>query len=119
MSGISGNGMSCPRSLIPNSSLRLPSRSTAFSYALTENAVLLRDGVLTEVCNAVRYSKIQSVSFSQSPLDRLHRMATVTVDTAGTQSEHLSLGVPFLPIDVARRVAKRLAEQAAQSSFRW
>jgi putative membrane protein len=94
-------------------------RARRLGFALTDTSVLLRDGVLTHVRNAVRFSKIQSVSLSQTPFDRRYRMATVRVDTAGQANTMLSFVVPFLALEDARALSDRLRHEAADTSFHW
>ena len=94
-------------------------RARRLGYSLTDRVVMLRDGVLTHVRNAVQFSKIQSVSLTQSPLDRRHRMATVRVDTAGSSGAQLSFSIPYLPLRDARRLARRLRHAASETAFRW
>ena len=94
------------------------SRARRLAIAVTDQAVYLRDGVLTHVRSAVRFGKIQSVSLRQTPFDRRHRMATLRVDTAGT-SDDLAFSVPYLPLRTARRLMRRLRREAASVAFRW
>lgn len=94
-------------------------RARRLGFALADGVVYVRDGVFTHVRNAVRFPKIQSVSLRQTPFDRRHRMATVRVDTAGNAQSDLSFSIPFLDVRVARRLAKRLRREAAETSFTW
>jgi len=94
-------------------------RARRLGFVLTDDAVLMRDGVLTLVRNAVRFSKIQSVSLSQTPFDRRHRMATLHVDTAGSGGSELAFAIPYLPLKTARRLVHRLAAATSSLAFRW
>ncbi|MGI5244241.1 PH domain-containing protein [Dactylosporangium sp. CA-139066] len=51
--------------------------------AVTGDIVAVTDGVLTRELVAVPLARVQSVRVTQGPLQRLLRLATVTVDTAG------------------------------------
>ncbi len=93
-------------------------RMRRLGYAVTDRGILLRDGVMTHVRNAVQFSRIQSVSLTQNPFDRRHRMATLHVDTAGTSSD-LSFAIPYLDLTLARRVMRRLKREASRVAFRW
>lgn len=97
-------------------------RAKHLGFALSGDVVLMRDGVLTRVRNAVRLSKIQSISLLQTPFDRRHRMATLRVDTAGganTSGTELAFAIPYLPVATARRLMRRLEAASAALAFRW
>jgi len=94
-------------------------RAKRLGFLLTEDAVLMRDGVVNHVRNAVRLSKVQSVSLSQNPFDRRQRMATLHVDTAGASGSELSFAIPYLPVATARRLMERLTDRTSQLAFRW
>ncbi len=93
-------------------------RARRLGYAVTDRAILLRDGVLTHVRNAVRFSKIQSVSLTRTPFDRRHGTATLHVDTAGA-ADFLSFAIPYVELRVARRLMNRLRREASAVAFRW
>jgi putative membrane protein len=87
-------------------------------WALVDRAVLFKRGWLLREVTVARFSKIQAVTLSESPFDRRHRMASVNVDTAGADDAQ-NIGVPYLARETADALHGRLAEQAAQTSFRW
>jgi len=88
-------------------------------YALTDNAVLFRSGWLTHRISVVRFNKMQTVSMSESPFDRWHRMASVAVDTAGAGRIGHRIDIPFLDIGVARAMLNRLYAECSATEFRW
>jgi putative membrane protein len=94
-------------------------RARRLGYALSERAVFLRDGLLARRRACVRFDKIQSVRLARTPLDRRAGMASLVVDVAGSGALDLSFELPFLDLRVARRLARRLAHEAAAVSFRW
>ncbi len=94
-------------------------RARRLGFDLGPSAVYLRDGVLSHLGKAVRFSKIQSVSLRRTPFDRWHGMASVHVDTAGAQSADLSFAIPFLRLRDAAWLAKRLRREAARTAFTW
>jgi membrane protein YdbS with pleckstrin-like domain len=79
----------------------------------------MRDGRIARAENCVRFSKIQSVSLSQNPLDRRLRMARLRVDTASSDNAQLGFVIPYLGLDVARELMQRLRREAAAVEFRW
>jgi len=88
-------------------------------YALTDNAVFFRSGWLTRRISVVRFNKMQTVSMSESPFDRRHRMASVAVDTAGAGKIGHRIDIPFLDLDVARSMLDRLYAECSATEFRW
>ncbi len=94
-------------------------RVRRLGYALTDTGILVRDGALTHVRNAVLFSRIQSVSLTQSPFDRRRGMASVRVDTAGRADVSLAFTVPFLGLGTARRLERHLRRRAAATPFPW
>jgi putative membrane protein len=94
-------------------------RVRAMGYAVRPYALLLRDGWWTRRTSIVRFSKIQSVSISQSPFDRRFRMASLLIDTAGGRDPLNRLAMPFLGLKTARSLALRLREHAAAADFKW
>jgi putative membrane protein len=67
----------------------------------------------------VRFAKIQAVSMFESPFDRRHRMATVTVDTANAGPGGSAIRIPFLDRTVAERLRERLGSEASVTRFQW
>lgn len=94
-------------------------RAARLAWAVSDGAVFLRDGRLTWTRTCVRFSKIQSVSYLQSPFDRRAGMASIRIDTAGASSGDLELTVPYLHQETAQDLLRRLREAASAVSFRW
>jgi putative membrane protein len=91
---------------------RLLSRRLA--VALTPTSVIVRTGAFRHRRSIARFARIQSVSLTQSPLDRRWRMATVSVDTAGGSAEQ-RIVVPYLPADRAQEIYVELKAQVAKA----
>jgi len=60
-----------------------PFRARVLGYTLTDTAFAGRDGVFTRRLVVVPYGRIQSIRVVQRPLQRLLRLASVHIDTAG------------------------------------
>ncbi|HEY6642149.1 PH domain-containing protein [Povalibacter sp.] len=76
-------------------------------WALTPDAILFRYGWLTRRLIVTPRNRLQSVKLTASPFDRRHRMANVSIDTAGG-GMNSSIYVRFLPRDIAQALAVRL-----------
>ena len=94
-------------------------RARRLAYSLTPEAVFLRDGVWTWRRDAIRYAKVQAVQLIRTPFDRRVDMASVVVDTAATGPLPQRFCVPYLSHDVARSLARLLAERAGATELRW
>ncbi len=88
-------------------------------YALLPGMVLFRSGWIWRHLSMARYGKIQAVTILESPFDRRHRMAKVQVDTAGAAHASHLIHIPYLSLDMARRVTAHLELLAAQTTFHW
>jgi putative membrane protein len=96
---------------------RLYTRHTA--YALVPGAVFFKTGWWNRRMSVARFSKIQSVLRSESPFDRRNQMASVRVDTAGSNPVAHSIDIPYLDTEVAGALAARLYDEAGRTDFRW
>ncbi|MEL7060433.1 MAG: PH domain-containing protein [Acidobacteriota bacterium] len=88
-------------------------------WTTTDDAILFRSGALGLTVSAVPFAKIQCVSLRQTPFDRRHRMARLSVDTAGANLRRHRVSIPYLPLDVAEDTALQLEAEAARRTFRW
>ncbi len=88
-------------------------------YALTDSAVFFRSGWLARKISVVRFNTIQTVWMSESPFDRRHHMASVAVDTAGAGKMGHRIHIPYLDLEVARGISRRLYAEARATEFRW
>src|SRR6185503_13307540 len=88
-------------------------------WAVIGGAVLFESGWLARHLSIARFSKIQAVSWHQSPFDRRHRMARLSVDTAGAGNAGHRVDVPYLTLDAAETLRGRLSSAAARTVFKW
>ena len=88
-------------------------------YALSACAIYFRSGWVGRQVTAVRFVNMQTVSMTQSPFDQRKRMASVTVDTAGAGSIGHRIHVPFLDVEVAEGMLRRLYEETRRTEFPW
>ena len=87
------------------------------SFALTDDGLLYRTGVLTRQTTATFFDKLQVVSLRRSPFDRRHRMATLTVDTAANGQAPIQ--IPYVEEEVAADLFRTLSAQAEITALRW
>ena len=88
-------------------------------YALSECAIYFRSGWIGRQVSVVRFANMQTVSMNQSPFDHRKRMASVAVDTAGAGSMGHRIHIPFLDVEVAEGILRRLYDETRATEFRW
>jgi len=81
------------------------------AWARTEDAFLVRDGVVQQRLAIVPLHRIQSVSAVSNPFDRRHKMKRLAVDTAGSGMAHRA-EVPYLQAEVADALVRDLCAAA-------
>lgn len=81
------------------------------TYAITDDAVLMRSGVLFRRERASRLTRIQTVEVTQPILGRLFGYAAVTIESAGAADANLRLA--YLTQDEARLVRNEILARAA------
>ncbi len=55
-----------------------------FTYELTDTEVVIRQGVFTRMTSVIPYTRIQNINSNRSVLERLLGLATLQIETAGT-----------------------------------
>lgn len=86
-------------------------------WARTDHAMYFRSGWLRRTITIVPLPKIQCVQLVESPFDRRHAMASLSVDTAGAGAHPIR--VPYLMHAVADAMRLDLAAHAATTEYRW
>jgi putative membrane protein len=86
-----------------------PLRRRVLGYQLTDTAFVARQGLLTRQLVIVTYGRIQSVRIRQGPLQRMLRLASVWVDTAGGITPTVAL---HRDVAEARELALELANRS-------
>jgi putative membrane protein len=86
--------------------LAAPLRWSRHRYRLGEEALLVSGGVMKRTIRVMPYARAQTIERTAGPLQRLLRLATIRVDTAGAPSAR---GIAVL--DVAAAEAGEIAER--------
>ena len=89
------------------------------NWAVGEQFVAYRSGWWSRRVLAARFSKVQVVELTQSPIDRRYRMAALRVDTAGGSQTGRKIRIPYLLSEHARSLFERLSLATARTEFRW
>lgn len=89
------------------------------AWADTPEIVAFRSGWIWRRVTVARTAKIQVVTRLESPFDRRTAMGRVRVDTAGGGPTSDRVDIPYLAIEVADDLYRRLVVQAGSTEFRW
>ncbi len=88
-------------------------------YAVTDRALWFRSGWIWRSTTVAPFAKLQAVMLRESPFDRRSAMASVSIDTAGATAAPHRIDIPYLGLEVARELHRRLSFEAARTAFRW
>jgi putative membrane protein len=91
-------------------------RVRCFRWSAFDGGVVLRTGWLFRRTTIARHDRIQLAVIEESPFDRRHAMAEVTVDTAGASDSGLTF--PWLTRGDAVRLARDVDAGIAATEFR-
>lgn len=81
-------------------------RYRAWAYALRDQDLVLRRGVLIRRLTIVPFGRMQFIDIAQGPLDRLWGLAAVQLHTAAAATD---AKIPMLALDKARSLRDQLA----------
>ena len=88
-------------------------------HSLSDRVFAYRSGWFMRQTTFTPLHKVQTVGVSESPFDRRHGMAGLTVDTAGMDAAPHPLVVPYLGQGQAHVLAGQVAAGAMESPLTW
>ncbi len=88
-------------------------------YAMNDEIIAYRHGVIFHTISVVKVAKIQNISYLQTPFDRRNGMARITVDTAGSNPINQDINIHYLDIDKVHDLMSKLSTQVSLSKFVW
>ena len=94
--------------------VRARSHVRHLGWSALPDGVVFRGGWLRQRTTIARFSRIQAVALTESPLDRRTSMTTISVDTAAAP-----LGMRYLARTDARELEEIIVARAAQTEFAW
>ncbi len=106
--------------LLPWASLHGRRSAAAMAFAITDDLVAYRSGWLWRRTSIAPFARVQAVTLRESPFDRRHSMAGVSVDTAGASTDPRErIAIRYLDRSIAEQLHRQLAHEAARRTFRW
>lgn len=88
-------------------------------YAVNDEIIAYRHGVIFHTISIVKVAKIQNMTYTQTPFDRRNNMARMTVDTAGSNPVTQDISIHYLDEEKVQRLMAKLAVQVSESKFVW
>ncbi|MCL3778388.1 MULTISPECIES: PH domain-containing protein [unclassified Actinomyces] len=89
----------------------IPRQVRAMGYALSEDHLLWRKGIMFRQMNVIPYGRMQFVDTSQGPLARHFGMAEVKLHTAAATTDATINGLPVAEAEHLRRILSERGEQ--------
>ena len=89
------------------------------AYFINDDIICFKSGVWFGKQSFVKINKIQSVEVLESPFDRRNKMATLEIDTAGSNPLLHHVKIPYLEVDDAYKMRKFIQSQLKESEFDW
>ncbi len=88
-------------------------------YAVNDQIVAYRHGVFFHSLSIVKITKIQNITYLQTPFDRRNQMARLSVDTAGSNPVTQDINLHYLDVEKVDELMLQLSEKVSQSKFVW
>jgi putative membrane protein len=89
------------------------------AYYVNDDIICFKSGVWFGKQSFVKISKIQTIEVLESPFDRRNKMATLEIDTAGSNLLLHHVRIPYLEIDDAYNLRKFIQEKLNETEFDW
>jgi putative membrane protein len=80
-----------------------------FRYQITDDSILIREGVIKKTQLDIKFDRIQAISTKQNILDRAFDLVTVKIDTAGSSKQEGHL--PAIKTEQASALKERIRRE--------
>lgn len=105
--------------LLPLAYLYAKAYISKAGFAVNKQVIAYRKGVFFHSISIVKISKIQNISYLQTPFDRRNKMARITVDTAGSNPVTQDINLHYLDTNKVLKIQDFLAKEVSESKFVW
>jgi len=89
------------------------------AYFIDDDIICFKSGVWFGKQSFVKISKIQTVEVLESPFDRRNKMATLEIDTAGSNPILHHVKIPYLEVADAYEMRAFIQKQLKTTNFNW
>lgn len=87
----------------------------ATTYTISNQRLTIKTGILSRELHEARLERVQNVNYSQSLLERILHIGTVTFDTAGEAGYNFSFAGVSGPHDIVQTVDQAIREFQARN----
>ena len=88
-------------------------------YYINDDIICFKSGVWFGKQSFVKISKIQTVEILESPFDRRNKMATLDIDTAGSNPLLHHVKIPYLELADAYQLKAFVQKRLDETEFNW
>ena len=88
-------------------------------YYINDDIICFKSGVWFGKQSFVKISKIQTVEILESPFDRRNKMATLDIDTAGSNPLLHHVKIPYLELADAYQLKAFIQKRLDETEFNW
>jgi putative membrane protein len=89
------------------------------AYFMDDDIICFKSGVWFGKQSFVKISKIQTVEVLESPFDRRNKMATLEIDTAGSNPILHHVKIPYLEVEDAYKMRDFVINKLKSREFNW
>ncbi len=108
-----------PILLLPMTYLYAKNYVKKTAYFINNDIICFKSGVWFGKQSFVKISKIQTVEIQQSYFDRRNNMATLEIDTAGSNPLLHHVKIPYLEVEDAYKMRQFILDKIKISEFNW
>lgn len=89
------------------------------AYFINDDIICFKSGVWFGKQSFVKISKVQTVEIIETYFDRRNKMATLEIDTAGSNPLLHHVKIPYLEVEDAYKIRYFIQEKIKKSKFDW
>jgi len=108
-----------PVLLIPVTFLYAKNYVKKTAYFINNDIICFKSGVWFSKQSFVKISKIQTIEIQQTYFDRRNKMATLEIDTAGSNPLLHHVKIPYLEVDDAYKIRQFIQDKIKATEFNW
>ncbi len=89
------------------------------AYFINDDIIAFKSGIWFGKQSFVKINKIQSIQIHESPFDRRNNMATLEIDTAGSNVLLHHVRIPYLELQDAYKIRNFIQQKLKETTFDW
>lgn len=89
------------------------------AYFINDDIIAFKSGIWFGKQSFVKINKVQTIEIHESPFDRRNNMATLEIDTAGSNMLLHHVKIPYLELQDAYTIRNFIQEKLKKTTFDW